>query len=175
MANCPGYHGYEKVWEHINQEDLGFLSLLFFPLPKKHRIPETPLYEADLWCSISVCGSEKQLWIAGEQQEVCVKAAFVVGNNLCWKRRINECQHVSSPDFCSEMSTFVSPVLSGHQKQLRRFRFCSLMKIKCHGNILASNCVLICHNVHVCALSQPFHKGSVCTQALVLDAVKPKP
>lgn len=73
------------------------------------------------------------------------------------------------------MSTFVRPGLSGLQKQLRRFRFRSLMEIKCHGNILASNCVLICHNVHVCALSQPLLKGSVWTQALVLDAVKPKP
>lgn len=35
-----------------------------------------------------------------------------------------------------------------YRKQLRRLRFRSLMEIKCHGNILASNCVLICHNVH---------------------------
>lgn len=72
------------------------------------------------------------------------------------------------------MPTFVSPVLGGRQKQLRRFRFRSLMEIKCHGNILASNCVLICHNVHGCALSQPFLKGSVWTQALVLEVVKLK-
>lgn len=83
--------------------------------------------------------------------------------------------HVSSPDFCSEMPTFVGPGPSGRQKQLRRFRFRSLMEIKCHGNILASSCVLICHNVHVCALMQPFRKSSVWTQAPVLDAVKPKP
>lgn len=176
MANCPGYHGYEKVWEHINHKDLGFSFSFIFPLPKRHRIPETSLYEADLWCSISVCASGKQLWIEWEQQEVCVKTAFVVGNSLCWKRRINECQlHVSSPDFCSEMSTFISPVLSGHQKQLWRFRFRSLMEITFHGNILASNFVLICHNDQVHALRQPFLKGSVSTQALVLDAVKPKP
>lgn len=92
------------------------------------------------------------------------------------KKNRNGCQlHVSSPDFCSEMSTFVSPVLSGRQKQLRRFRFHSFMEIKCHGNILASSCVLICHNVHVCALSQSFRKSSVWTQAPVLDAVIPKP
>lgn len=34
------------------------------------------------------------------------------------------------------------------QKQRRRFSFASLMEIKCHGNNLASNCVLICHNVN---------------------------
>lgn len=30
MANCPGYHGYERVCEHINHEDLGFF-LFYFP------------------------------------------------------------------------------------------------------------------------------------------------
>lgn len=117
---------------------------------------------------------------SSELQESSRKSAWRLlllwEKSLCWKRRIKECQiHVSSLDFCSEMSTFVSPVLSGRQKQLRMFRFRSLIEIKCHGNILASNCVLICHNVHGCALSQPFLRGSVWTQALALEAVKPKP
>lgn len=64
---------------------------------------------------------------------------------------------MSSPDVCSEMSTFVRPVLSGRQKQLRRFRFRSLMEIKCHGNILASNCVLILPQCpRLCAQPAPF-------------------
>lgn len=84
---------------------------------------------------------------------------------------------MSSPDVCSEMSTFVRPVLSGRQKQLRRFRFRSLMEIKCHGNILASNCVLILPQCpRLCAQPAPFLKGSVWAQALLLlDAVKHKP
>lgn len=72
------------------------------------------------------------------------------------------------PTFC--LRNVLSPVLGGRQGQLRRFRFRSLMEIKCHGNILASNRVLICHNVHVCALNQPLLNGSIWTQALVLGA-----
>lgn len=57
------------------------------------------------------------------------------------------------------MSTFVRPVLSGRQKQLRRFRFRSLMEIKCHGNILASNCVLILPQCpRLCAQPAPFFR-----------------
>lgn len=29
MANCPGYHGCEGVWEHIIQEDLSFFPFHF--------------------------------------------------------------------------------------------------------------------------------------------------
>lgn len=42
MANCPGYHGYERVWEHINHKDLGFfLFYLFFFLQKRHRTAQS--------------------------------------------------------------------------------------------------------------------------------------
>lgn len=54
MANCPGYHGYERVREHINHEDLGFF-LSFFLFSSKRQNLSDVLYEADLWCSISAC------------------------------------------------------------------------------------------------------------------------
>lgn len=31
-ANCPGYHGYESVGEHINHKDLGFSFSFIFTL-----------------------------------------------------------------------------------------------------------------------------------------------
>lgn len=87
MANCPGYHGYERVWEHINHKDLGFfLFYFFFFPPKKTQNRSVVLYEADLRRSISVrvdhgkWAWEVRVYERGKRAacSLCQRTAFVL-------------------------------------------------------------------------------------------------
>lgn len=84
MANCPGYHGYEKVGEHINHKDLGFSFSFIFTPKKESESPRRPFMKL-IYDVQYLCVYQGSPWITAEQQEVCKKAAFVVGNSLCGK------------------------------------------------------------------------------------------
>lgn len=92
MANCPGYHGYEKVWEHINHKDLGFS--FSFTLPPKKKKKETEslrrpfmklIYEVQYLCGDQGSGSESQ----ESSRKSARRLLLFVGNSLPWKTRIN--------------------------------------------------------------------------------------
>lgn len=86
MANCPGYHGYERVWEHINHKDLGFFLFYFFFSSKKDTEPlSRPLWSWFTAFNISACRS----W------EMSVR-----GKSL-WAREESSVQSVSAHCFCS--------------------------------------------------------------------------
>lgn len=84
MANCPGYHGYERVWEHINHEDLGFF--LFYFSKKDTESLRRPLWSWFMVFNICVCRSwemslrGKSLWAGGESSVESLSAHCF----CCW-------------------------------------------------------------------------------------------
>ncbi len=89
MANCPGYHGYERVWEHINHEDLGFFQLYFSK--KDTESLRRPLWSWFMVFNICVCRS----WEMSQR-----------GNSL-WAREESSMQSLSAGCFCCWMCVLV--------------------------------------------------------------------